>query len=491
MARLLTAAATAKTLAAACTYIACRFSATARENIRHRSCFAPLNAFETQSQLLAELAVIGGDYLALAALGRWTWFGGGDRAYVALDYALFADAAPMAYFWPSVRKYLSPVPRLDASLAVDVMLASDMGDVQRFAVVHGVRHFVRSVCSNGRRLLTNEGLATWPGVVLRSAAEAALSTSVQYAAAAVTHKVCRRLAPRRWAAYVLTYTAAYAAGMAFQNLVATQLNNVVPQRVQSRLQRQSDALLAGANPVNTTKVATAWGNFSAFELAEVAQFANEAIKTSDVNHNVRLQLVRHLQGLVLYVQDVSSGKISRTRKPPAADKLDRHVFTPEQIAQRALEKQPAYACAQCQRDFVPSDGAVHLPCGHLVHRERCADAMKTDWCPACVRPMELPDNEERMRVHLRMRAYIDELGSEWNAKPLLPPHVYYGEWRVAVEYAICLGLIERGLPLDIIPADHVPGSLAALEVVVTVLLWALNMTPTNIVPHVLVPKRGW
>eukprot|EP00672_Neobodo_designis_P021746 CAMPEP_0174830002 /NCGR_PEP_ID=MMETSP1114-20130205/2281_1 /TAXON_ID=312471 /ORGANISM="Neobodo designis, Strain CCAP 1951/1" /LENGTH=579 /DNA_ID=CAMNT_0016063785 /DNA_START=122 /DNA_END=1861 /DNA_ORIENTATION=- len=287
-----------------------------------------------------------------------------------------------------------------------------------------------------------------------------------------------------------------------------------------------------------------FGLLSATELSEVSQFGNEALRSASIDHATRLHAVRFLAALTAYVKAVNAGALRRAGKMESMTSVafkrraeasstaaspasvsnstmvfpadgttassssvhpstaaatstttteadfQSHVFTEEQIAERAAAGNP-FKCVSCNQPFRSADRASVLPCGHILHAGACS-RLEVDWCPLCVRPTHSPSNDERMAVFLGMKHYVEALATEWERDAnIIPERLRYAEWTYVAQYVRLHKVVEGEVPLDVVPHHFRPGLKSVIDIVLENVLWALHIAPTNAPAQVLAAKGGW
>jgi hypothetical protein len=510
-----------------------------KDFVASRSSSRPLLDYATDwfDALGTEIAVI-----CLEALGLRlaSGCGTGRCGDSVIRAAAISDAVTLTPFAGVLRRLFSPLPSNLTSrhgMSTRVLPSLSTSSALSFGLVQALRTTVRTAVVITRRYLRGNTYLKPQAIAVQAVSQGVVTGAVTFAATRVTLEAMRRLSSPQpfllwatvygvsWAvASAVATWAVVAANLKLQRFVAATLYHPLPGVNNSR-QRIFDL-----HELNMR-----FGSLSATELSEVSQFANEALRSTAIDQNTRLHAVRFLAGLTCYVRAVNAGSLQRhgrmapvaslsytssqgTRSarnlsatnPPTSGRLsgsptttsssaasmvseadfERHTFTEKEVSDRRLASGAGFSCAKCGLDFKPKEKACLLPCGHLLHTGQCAQ-LATDWCPSCVRPTHSPSNEERMAVFIGMKAFVEELASEWESTRIIPKELDYAEWGYVAQFARKNKVVEGEVPLDVVPSDHVPGVAALLDTPIAGALWSLRLLPTDASATLFTLTRGW
>jgi hypothetical protein len=248
----------------------------------------------------------------------------------------------------------------------------------------------------------------------------------------------------------------------------------------------------------------AFGDVSALALSHASEATHSMLSSLAPDNNVRLHALMYLSAVDTYVAAVNHGELPRRfiMQAPAggADAsrggatatynltlnrhvhLPQHTFTAEEIADRkaliaqqqqqqqlsssassggaiagggaaagggggggggAQHPHRPFYCVACKYTFRAGHRALVLPCGHLTH-DSCATRLRADWCPRCCRPFEKPASSERTVRELHSAAArVTALEARWQRNVLLPPHLWFTEWRRVRQYVTHESVVDR------------------------------------------------
>ena len=186
-----------------------------------------------------------------------------------------------------------------------------------------------------------------------------------------------------------------------------------------------------------------------------------------------------------------------------------HVFTADELAQRRAAvstggkrgggsshtTKPFY-CVACRYAFREGQSALILPCTHTVH-EQCATRLRSDWCPRCFRPFErAASSTASIQDFHDAQARLALLVTRWAKHILLPPHLWFAEWRRVRLYVVarcdeeraaagagggvtwCQSLVDTQI-LFAVPDDFSPSAYGLSDVPIMAALAALGLLAAN------------
>jgi hypothetical protein len=498
--------------------------AALRSFVASRNSSRPLldYAMEWKTSIATEAAVVALEALAFSAIG---YAASKTTANQILTSAALADALTLIPFPRPIRAVFSPLPlqstTRDALSKRALPEASAKQMLWTFGCVQAIRTSIRTAVVLTRRWARRETYLTPAALVVQPLAHGAVAGLVTHCAVCVTFAMLRNRQAGFW-----TWAAVYGVSWASCSALSTRLCESANVHLQSLTATWLYYRLPGVRNArgrvfDLRELDQQFSSFSATELSEVSQFANEALRSAAIDQNVRLHAVRFLASLTSYVRAVNTGALNRsgritsssisltassagTKSMPSntasapnsvssfstdAD-FESHTFTEKQISERLSSNSEPFSCARCSGEFRPKDKASVLPCGHILHSGACSQ-LTTDWCPQCVRPTHSPSTEERMAVFVGMKVYVEKLASHWESTLLIPPSLHYAEWGYVAQYVRRHNIVEGEVPLDVVPSDHVPGTSSLLDVPIAGALWALRLLPTENSPHLFTLKKGW